>query len=394
MRRLNIKFGSNEISFGQKDLSAILVVLFYIANMLRMLGYGNTWYFITLFASGIIGWLWFIINHYEKDKIILSVIILGIFTLANVYFIGNSDLMSLANMLLFFGILFCMLQNAMPTIYTLILLLFTMAIFVIAWYSGASSSELLSSSGNYISILLILSACIYYTSVENNKKTIRIWPTIVIFLLCIWAGGRGGILASGILLIGVIVIKFGKKIIEYIGKKQLFFLIILLLAIVIALVFIYLFWGGTISNVFSNTLFRLGRFSVNGLDNSARLAIWGEYLNATFHSFLYFLLGTPSRILKYGIQYSGNVHNSILQLHAYAGIVPFVLLIGLIVRAEIFFLKRRLAVHFLLFNILLLRAMTDKFIFFQYGMPVLLYFVFYKDAFGRKLDNYEYNGVK
>ena len=70
-----------------------------------------------------------------------------------------------------------------------------------------------------------------------------------------------------------------------------------------------------------------------------------------------------------------NTHNSFLQMHALYGIIPFICFGILALRAAWFYFKNGLHMHLGLLFALFVRGMTDKFIFGQYGMPLMMYFV-------------------
>ena len=91
-------------------------------------------------------------------------------------------------------------------------------------------------------------------------------------------------------------------------------------------------------------------------------------------------MGAPLDQCMHINAFENNTHNSFIQLHAYSGVFSSIIVLFLIIRAELYYWKNNLSLHFLMMNIIILRAMTDKFIFYQYGFPIFMYFLFYQET--------------
>lgn len=234
--------------------------------------------------------------------------------------------------------------------------------------SGTDTNAVLHSSTNYISIVLILAVSFYYIGVEENGKILKISdiiPAVLCFLLSIWAGGRGGILSCGVLLFFVTLAVMKNITSKKTAHKTLIFLGVIVLLI------IYYMTDASFLGRFSN----LGKFGTRGFKSTARIIIWSDYLEKTWDSLVYFLLGTPLKLVPSVVEFELNTHNSFLQMHALYGIIPFICFGILALRAAWFYFKNGLYMHLGLLFALFVRGMTDKFIFGQYGMPLVMYFV-------------------
>lgn len=360
-------------------LSSSLIILFLIANFLRMQEKTALPYLLVLSVSGIIGWCQFLYSSFNKTKIFAVFIVMFTSTMFNGVFIGNVDIGELFNVFCFFGLLFCFYTSELSPKVAMILMVYCVAFFILAWFKNPFDPQVFSSSRNYNSVILILFACIYYTVYENNNKKIRLWPAILIFLLSVWSMGRGGILSTLVLVLGILFLRFR----TWINKSKYSKIIYSLLGLfVFILVLALLVKEGAVTSILDNTIFKLGKFSYaeKNFGDSARSILWGEYFSKALDNILYTVMGAPLDQCAYVHSFENNTHNSFIQLHAYNGFISFAIIVILVIRAEIYFWTKSLNVHFLMLNVLLLRAMTDKFIFFQYGFPFLMYFLFYQDA--------------
>lgn len=160
-------------------------------------------------------------------------------------------------------------------------------------------------STNHISTLLLF-LLLYYYFVNNNdsKKDFLIFIVLYLLLTCFAANLSG--FFSGILLLFGWFYLFERKIL-----KRVFIVFFIVFFITIILVnFLFLTYHTTGFEFFD-------KFSINNLyNNNLRILIWGKYFELfTFKSFL---LGNSIEYINNNI---GNLHNSILLLHAKVGIL-------------------------------------------------------------------------
>lgn len=344
---------------------SLLPLLFFAANFYRMVTEKNMMYLVCLIAVGLIGWIVYLM---QANKSVLLVSVTFMFFLAlNVVIIETASINSLINEVCLLGITFLLVLKVQTVKQTSVLLWLTVVVFVYAWITGIHRSDILISSSNYVSILLILHACIYYCSLERNKDVVRILPALACFALSLWAAGRSGIVCSGLLCIGVILLYIKSNSVNERRKRCLYFLIFILIFISVVTEFNVLSFD-TISPY-------LQKFQTKGIDNSDRIVIWSEYLEDTYSSIKYILFGTPIEEVSSAMIFNGNLHNSYLQLHSTHGLVVFAVFFVLLIRAFVYYINNTQYLHVLMLSVLCLRAFFDKFIFLQYGMPVMMYFV-------------------
>ena len=348
-----------------------LPVLFWLANLYRMTGHGPTAYLITLYGVGIIGVIKIILDHKMLNSKLSQFALLYFITGAmNWLLIGNLGFRDLVNDVLLFGILITMF--AYPQTYKngLVCYYASAIFFITAYFSGRYAYTLLTSSGNYVSVLLVLSAAYYYFCIDNSDrdfKVLNILPALLSFLLAIWARGRGGILASTVLLVLVLI----HYVRNYAQKSTGRYLIA---AIAIVIIVAVLFFRNV--NLL-DTFLSLGKWQYRGIDNTFRSVIWGSYVNEAKSNILYIIFGAPLDKITIIHAYENNTHNSFIQLHAYNGLFTFIAFIVIAIRSLIYEFRRGRNLTAIAMVAVIVRGMSDKFIFGQYGMPIMLYLVFW-----------------
>lgn len=381
------KHGRLTIRLSIKPLLMILPGIFFLANLIRMLMISSVPYFVSLYAAGIIGILMVLFSRkYRLDKIVLFFLFYGITLVFNWMIVGNISFNDLAVNGFLIGITFIMLIHQWT--YRHGSFIFYVSAAIMAYEMNASAvRRILVSSTNYISILMILAAAFYYASIELDGRKMRlidILPAAICFSISIWARGRGGILSTAILLTLMLVIYMQTLVDKRARRAVLFFIV--LLAIVALLI---------IQDVnILDSFMSLGKWDTRGADNSERILIWGDYISKVQESFVFFLFGAPLKDIPVIYSAGENCHNSFLQLHAYNGIFMFFTFLVLLIRSLIFYWKNRRFVSLAMLATIVIRGMSDKFIFGQYGMPIMLFFVLYpiiaKQQYGN-INNEEYN---
>ena len=126
-------------------------------------------------------------------------------------------------------------------------------------------------------------------------------------------------------------------------------------------------------------IINLEKFDELGMGSNGRDIIWSTYLERVWDSLFYLLFGAPL------IDVSGtdnNPHNSFILLHSNHGIFLLVFFFYILLRSLHHYAKRSLLL-FVITLCLIIRGMTDIFIFETYGMPVMLYLSFYPYAFAQ-----------
>ena len=359
------------IRFSGQAVLAALPLLFYLLNDYRMLGHSALPYLAGLSLAGGAGLLELALQRrYNLSPLILLFVLYGVTLLANWLFIKNVSTSDLVVSVLMFGTGVLMTADRWSFRQGAIQCYIVLGALGLRVLRGSVAKIVLTSSSNYVSVLLILACAIYYIGLENDGRCIHLLDLIPAgagFALAVWARGRGGILSCGV-LVALVLILYARSLT---GKnaKRLVILLLLLFTMVAGMLVV----GFNPMERF----FSLGKFASRGASSDDRMVIWGAYLSKATESLPNFLLGGPLSEIPIIMRFEGNCHNSFIQLHAFNGIFMFVVMIGLLVRSGQYYFRSGRWITLAMMLVVCLRGMTDKFIFGQYGMPLVLYFALF-----------------
>lgn len=368
---LSNKFGV--IKIRHKTSYEILVILFFLTMHIDYMEKTN----LTLLLRYFVSILCFAIPLLKKkiklsmNLIIISVLI-GTTGILNIYIIGNTTIFKIIYTIMSFYIACFFLCNEVESKPFLISTYINAILIFLKYISkGSMSSIYANASGNYVSIMLLFSLTIYYVKCETQKKDFTVIPAVIVFILCIIAVGRGGILSSGILLITVLIIKAST-----IGKgKTSIFLKLLIMLIVIFCIAIYI-----PSFMQSDSYERFfGRFDSLGLSDHGRFYIWEQYLNKVNESKSYLLLGAPLNEIPIVVYHEGNLHNSYLNIHAFNGIILFISVAILFIKSAANGVSKKRWVFLSCMLIIVLRGYTDQMLWGTIGTPIFAFYLLYND---------------
>ena len=359
---------SLKIRFGLSTLFALLPGMYYIGNLIRMLGMSMALYRIGGFVAGVIGILTLLFSNKNKYPTVYLFLAVYLFSLLIGWLVvGNIGFSSILSSLLLVGVSILMIQYPWGYRYGAFIFYLSASLMLFR-IAGSPTRRVLTSSANYISIVMLLAVFFYYIPLERGKRKLRLislLPSVISFLISVWAGGRGGILCTIFLMVTICTL----YVVSLSQKKPVriasIFIVVLLIGIIL--------WMKNYNLV--NAFMSLGKWKLRGTDNTARLIIWKSYIDKVKESVIYFLFGAPLDSIWLVKHYEGNLHNSFLQLHAYNGMFGFLVIIVMIWRAARYYFYNKKNITLILMIVIIIRGMTDKFIFGQYGMPVLLYFI-------------------
>ena len=212
--------------------------------------------------------------------------------------------------------------------------------------------------------MMILVACISYYIVERKKiEKIPLIPAVFTLIISIWGTGRSGILASLILLIGVILIKYRIK------KVAIFI-------ISTPIVLIFLFFDEVVSLALNIPFLTRSatNYLVRSQEEEARIDIWANYFNNL--DIFRFLFGAniktdpwpDGQILAY------NYHNTFINFHSQTGLMGVITIIILIFALFNFSQSNKLL--FVLLLALVARWFTDIGLYFESWDYLPFYFTF------------------
>ena len=369
-----IRISGTKLIFFKKQgasFASFLPLLFFLANLYRLTGHSVMPYFVTLYAAGVFGLLKLLLDKKCRNPVFF--LFFGVYMLSGILnglVVGNSDYNDFFLNLLLFGVTVTMFAYPMTYLQGVVFFYISIAAFLPAYFGGISTGLVLTSSGNYISVLLVLTAAMYYIALQNSGRAVRIYdlfPALLSYLLSIWGRGRGGIVACLFLFV-MMMIYYGRHVVR---KKNARFLIAVLVLFAVAAVVLI----GDVD--FLDYFMNLGKWRTRGTDNTARLLIWDSYFDKMGESAVYVFGGAPLDEIPRISAYGGNTHNSFLQLHATNGVLNLVFVFVLFVYALVHEVRHGQTMLAIALLTLFIRGMTDKFIFGQYGMPVMLYLVFY-----------------
>ncbi|MGO1468958.1 MAG: hypothetical protein ACTHW2_02925 [Tissierella sp.] len=352
----------------------ILIIIYFLSVFLSMI-YDVR---VLIWIKRIIAIFGYFMLFIDKKKIktnlwtLTYLIIMLLSGLIMVIINGNGEFIQIINAVITFGGISILLLNFKLNIkYMWILFIFQILYYFINMIFKIPPDDLfLHQSRNYISIYVIQFLTLLYIAYQDNYKKVGIFPALICFILSVWGLGRGGILISLILLIGMIslylfeYIKGKKKSKRILTKKNI--IIFIMVAIIVSILIVA---TGVFELIF-------GRFYDMGLE-SARTIIWGDYLQKTFSSFSNLLFGFNLEYNRLFTRYDFNLHNSFLSMHAHYGLIFFLLNIFLLSKTFIFYFKTKEYQMLILMIAFFLRAGTDYMFSVHLGDIFLIYFALY-----------------
>jgi len=203
--------------------------------------------------------------------------------------------------------------------------------FIALMLFGVDSRYVLSASSyNGISMMMLVSCISLYAISGLQNRNVDLFPAILTFIVCVWAIGRSGILASCILLLGMFL---QKKIIFQ--SRTTFLSVIMLLIVGIVLFvnkqFLLSITDFMAGDAIENYLVRTGQ-------EEPRFIFWKNYFDnldlyrLVFGSNLHFDFRPDGKIYAY------NYHSTWINLHAQTGFMSL-LIFSFLFRALIQYLK-------------------------------------------------------
>lgn len=351
-----------------QTLVSVIPIVFFWANLVRMMNFSSAPYLLMLFISGIAGLMVTLLCFRKHGMLILFYGVYLLTLVMNMILIRNNDINSLLTNLCLLGMASLMLFRRWSYRAGLIGCYVSFMLVIFA-FATRTQTRVFGSSNNYVSVIMLLASALYYIPVEEHYGRIRLAdliPAVISFIVSVWATGRGGILSAGVLLV-LMSINYLRQLTGKRPKRIAAVCIVLAAALIIMLL---------TNNNPGRWFMSLGKWQSRGTYSDDRAAIWSAYLTRATGSLEYFLFGAPLSDIPIVHEIGDNCHNSFLQLHALNGIGMLILYVCLLVSAMIRFVRNRQYIIASIFFSLTVRALTDKFIFGQYGMPLMLLFIF------------------
>ena len=355
-------------------LASMAIVVYYSLLTLRWNVYGSSLtalisnLLMTSFAlAGLLTVLRIEFHNHKLDifkkrkdlKIILTLFFIGIISSLfnnNIGFDGiimSLQIAGLSSLLLTFKLNYKLMKFSLNANFIYFFLLIIL---------GLDPNEIwIGGSRNMISVVLIAQGTLFYVSTYQNKKSVSVLPALLIFLISIWAFGRGGILTTLIFLVGIlgyaISSRYDIPALVASAKKddEIKYGSYMLIGIIISLIAVT-YWGITNSNLDFAV-----RFREQGLVETGRTSARVEYFSRATDSFRPFFWGvTIEGNEVFGAWYlSYNLHNSFLYLHATRGFLGFLQISLLVFQAFIKHIKTKNNLFLIIFVALLVRMSID-----------------------------------
>ncbi len=217
-------------------------------------------------------------------------------------------------------------------------------IYMLMYSVSGNASTLFVGSRNYVNVCAIFITIVYTFLVYTQEKKIVIVPSILTFLLCVFANGRGGLVSSLVLLVGLILVRLHE-----VKKKNLRYVSVF--CVILVAIFAYQY----VLNIYE-TSYVFERVRDKGLDDNARSMLWIDYLDHLDFSNILFGYDYSDNFLFQAFR--SNPHNSYIKMHSIAGIF-FLIPISLFVYSVVFSIIKKKWFYVVLVGCMLLRAYTD-----------------------------------
>jgi hypothetical protein len=220
------------------------------------------------------------------------------------------------------------------------------------------------TSGNGISIMLAVVVIVYYVARQFEYKRLPILPALINFILCIWAGGRAGIIASFLCFLGIC----------WINYKHLRLILLLGLFFISTATILFHKEFGTFLGNFYFFESSVQRFSTHSFFNDPRINIISTYFK-TLDLYSIFFGADLKKIWPEGVFWNFDPHNSFINLTYKNGLIGYLNLI-LVLFSLCVLLKKNL-LFFILFLSYILLALADSFLFYESWDFVYFFFIAY-----------------
>ncbi|MFD1037179.1 hypothetical protein ACFQ3N_01890 [Virgibacillus byunsanensis] len=289
---------------------------------------------------------------------------------------GNMELQELIWPFAFMGVATLFLNFTINYKLTRVLYYFVVILFIssIILSNGVDNLNM-SSSRNAIGLTVLIYFSIYAISGYIHNRNLTIYPIIMGLIVSTMAIGRSGILVFLVILFLFLLFSFNRKKLNItFFFKSIFVGAFVVIILSIFYNFLEIYFTSAIIN-----------YENRGLE-SLRTLIWTDYLNKTFTSAGYFLFGAPISGTFILERFSQNLHNSFLMLHAKYGIVPFIIVILLVIKAFFHFKKENNLLYSMLLITLLFRMQFD-YTNFNAQLDIILFYIIFSPYMSIHDDN-------
>lgn len=232
----------------------------------------------------------------------------------------------------------------------------TLSVIIIAFFffkitTNTNPEDVFTVSRNYISVIVVLIAGLYYIACEEEKKEPSILIAMAFMAITMWAIGRAGMASAAILLIGAILYKASGRAIAM---------------TIIATAMVALSQSPTNftssnddDNPFSDFLIGIERIERLG-SGGQRDAINSEYLLRIQDNPAEAVIGAPLDKIRSIAEVDGNPHNSYIRLHTTVGILGVVIFFSALLAAYTKLIRKKKYLTLLVLTASLFRSAFDS----------------------------------
>lgn len=225
---------------------------------------------------------------------------------------------------------------------------------------GGIQSVFRKASTNYISVYTLMPTVVYYIFCEREEKDIKLLPAIICFAFSLLGAGRGGVIASGLLLVFVCLYT------TFYLKQNRLWVLAFIIIVLILLIFLY----------DRLLLILFPSFYSMGFADTGRLTRLEQYFTLFKSSNLYKLFGVPlNQIAILVYRGDNNIHNSFIDIHANYGIFIFSMIVFMIVTTVTRLIKKTKWISLGCVMCILVRGFFDRVFFGEmyYGTMVFVF---------------------
>lgn len=328
---------------------------------------------ITSFVLTTIALFAFVAISIKTDRQYLKVylFVLGLIfsILISALFVGRTDRIghSIIFVLSGAGISLLILRGKLPNWSGYLVFYGVTSYFLMMIISGVDGRDALTATSyNGISVMMLTACIALYAILGIKNKKIDIKPAVFTLIISVWAIGRSGILASLVLLFGILFLKLKLRF-----KNSVYLLLAIGAAGLIVLIDQFhlssaldFLLGGAIENYLTRTT-----------QSEPRFIMWSNYFNNLDYARVIFGANLYSDPWPEGEEYAFNYHNTWINLHAHTGLMGL-LIIMLVILALIEYFKMN-QLFFVLLIVLVIRWSTDIGLFFESWDFLVYFFIFH-----------------
>lgn len=351
------------LKIKKESIASILVMLFVVTFILDQKS--QAWGEIN-WIIGIMGLLSLIDFEMKDFKVILIIIAMLFSGFLSIVYTKNSDLYSVVVGLKYIGISILLYKHKVNFKYTRTLFYSVSLFFFYYMFNGIDPSDIFLSSRNMLSVIMIF--CTSLIFISNDVANLSPYYVIINSIICIWAAGRSGIVASFIILLGFLWIHYSKH------RRKILKTVFLVIIVISSINFLV---PEVRDSVVSNYNSSINYFKLKGFESDERNLLRQQYVEEIKENPVSLFLGVNKKKNAYFSLFGYNLHNSYLDLHSNYGLLGvLIIFVGLIVvfrnlyRSKDYF-------KILLLTSLLLRIYTDTIAFRGIFEVLIYYFIFY-----------------